>query len=108
MWLGFCYNLVWGGIYLVGAALFIGKFGAAALPFSAAFAYVVTLIWALWYMRNDLPPGMGKRIGLALAFAVLLSATAIAMPPEWRLWMALPVTAIATFVAMFFLADPSW
>jgi O-antigen/teichoic acid export membrane protein len=108
MWLGFYYNLVWGCLYLTGSALFVRRFGAAALPFSAAFAYTVTLIWALWYMRHDLPLGIGKRIGLALAFAILLSWCALVVPSAWRLVLAGPVTVVTALIAIFVLADPGW
>jgi O-antigen/teichoic acid export membrane protein len=108
MWLGFYYNILWGCLYLGGAALFVPKFGAAALPFSAAFGYTVTLVWALWYMRHDLPSGIVKRIGLALAVAILLSCGALVTPSTWRLFLAGPVTILTALIAVFALADPSW
>jgi len=108
MWIGLGYNLGWGCLYLAGSALLVGRFGAAALAFSAAFAYAVNAIWLFWYIREDLPPGFLARANKALLTALLLSVTALALPATLRLVMAVPATLVSGFIAVFALADPGW
>jgi O-antigen/teichoic acid export membrane protein len=106
MWIGLYYNLVWGILFLTGSALFVARFGASALSFSAAFAYLITALWAFWYLRQDLPQGVTANAYKAILMAFGLAGTALILPSNLRLLLALPVTLLSATVAVFFLVDP--
>jgi O-antigen/teichoic acid export membrane protein len=106
MWIGLYYNLVWGILFLAGSTLFVARFGAAALSFSAAFAYLITAAWAFWYLRKDLPPDVAANAYKALLIALGLAGAALILPSNLRLILAMPVTLLSATVAVFFLVDP--
>jgi O-antigen/teichoic acid export membrane protein len=108
MWVAVFYNLVWGVLFLVLTFLLVGKFGAAAIPFSTAISHTLCGIYGFYYVRHDISQDLQGRAYLSMAAALALAIGALLLPREVKVWLAIPISFVSFFIALMFLSDPSW
>lgn len=107
MWTAMGINWSWAALYVAFVYPSVGRFGADALAYGSAAAYILMTIGGFVYIRRDLPEGMLRRIHVSLIFAVFLAIASLLTPGNLRLYAALPTTALAAVVAVTFLTDQS-
>jgi hypothetical protein len=79
--------------------------GARALAFGSAIAYVLLSLWGFLYVRADLPPGMLPRLFMTLAFIICLTAACVALPPGARTILAAPVALLTAYLTLRIFVD---
>jgi hypothetical protein len=105
MWRGVLLNLSWGVVLLTTVWFFSGDWGARALAFGSAFAYLILSLWGFWYVAADLPPGMMRRLFWALGYTVCLSAACVLLSPRGRLLLAAPAAFLSGYVTLLAFVD---
>jgi O-antigen/teichoic acid export membrane protein len=107
MWTALLINASWGATYLLFVYLTVGRLGANALAYGAAFSYLILTLWGFLYLDRKLPlaPGTLKRVFLSVGFVPLLAAVALLCPRHLRLVLLVPATLLATIVTVMALAD---
>lgn len=102
MWRGVLLNLSWGVVVTIAVWSLAGAWGAKALAFGYALAYLVLSLWGFWYVASDLPPQMLPRLFWALGYTACLTLICLLLPPGARILLAVPaalLTACATLLA---------
>jgi O-antigen/teichoic acid export membrane protein len=100
MWRGLALNLSWGAVLITVVWLSAGTWGARALAFGSAIAYLVMSLWGFLYVRSDLPPGMLPRLFRTLGFIVCLTTVCVLLPPMARTVLAVPVALLTVYLTL--------
>jgi O-antigen/teichoic acid export membrane protein len=100
MWRGLALNLSWGAVLITVVWLSAGTWGARALAFGSAIAYLVMSLWGFLYVASDLPPGMLPRLFRTLGFIVCLTTVCVLLPPMARTVLALPVALLTVYLTL--------
>jgi O-antigen/teichoic acid export membrane protein len=107
MWRGLALNLSWGLVLIAIVWFSVGDYGARALAFGSAIAYLVLSLWGFLYVREDLPPGMLPRLFLTLGFILCLTVACVAVPPRMRAIAAVPVALLTGLLTLELFVDRS-
>jgi O-antigen/teichoic acid export membrane protein len=105
MWRGLALNLSWGVVLIAIVWLTAAEYGARALAFGSAVAYMVLSLWGFLYVREELPAGMLPRLFWTLAFIVILTAGCVALTPTTRAALAVPVTLLTGYLTLQLFVD---
>lgn len=105
MWRGLVLNLSWGAVLLAVVWSLAGTWGAGALAFGSAVAYLVLSLWGFLYVRSDLPKGMLPRLFQTLGFIVCLTAVCVLLPPTARTILAAPVALLTGYLTLVSFVD---
>ena len=101
MWIGFTVNLVWGVVMLGLVWIFAPRFGANALAYAPAAAYVVLAILTFLILRPELGKGALLRASAAILCSTGAAALALAVPATVRHILAIPLLAVCIGMTVF-------
>lgn len=104
MWFGALQNFTWGLILLAVVWFFAPAWGARSFAFGFGLAYLILLIWSVWFIRKDLPRGMLKRSFLAAFYLLFITSVCVCLTPFLRTILAFPVIIVTIFFSFFYLA----
>jgi hypothetical protein len=106
MWRGVLLNLSWAVVLLAVVWSLGDAWGARALAFGYALAYLILSLWGFWFVASDLPPGMLPRCFLALAYTACLTALCLLLPSHARVLLALPAALLTAYATLAAFIDP--
>lgn len=101
MWIGFTVNLVWGVVMLGLVWMFAPGFGANALAYAPAAAYVVLAILTFLILRPELGKGALLRAAAAIVWSTGAAALALAVPATVRHILAVPLLVICAVMTLY-------
>lgn len=107
MWLALALNMSWAVTLTVLVWILAPKWGAIALAYGGALAYLVQTSWGFIYLAPDLPRGMLRRVLLALASILCTTIACVASPASSRAALAAPAVLLSIALCVFALVDPS-
>jgi O-antigen/teichoic acid export membrane protein len=105
MWRGVLLNLTWGIVLLSVVWSLADDWGAEALGFGSAAAYLILGLWGFWYVASDLPPGMLRRLFWALGYTVCLTAFCLFLSPRSRVLLATPAALLTLYTTLVAFVD---
>lgn len=108
MWLCFGLNVLWAVIQLGFIALTVSSWGASAVAFGSALAYLVQTLFTFHLLAAELPAGILRRAWGCTALTAGLVALSLSVGPVARLWLAAPVVLVTLGLSLAFLADPQF
>jgi O-antigen/teichoic acid export membrane protein len=106
MWRGLLLNLSWAVVLIVIVGLSARTWGAQALAFGSATAYLVMSVWGFLYIASDLPPGMLPRLFRTLIFTIGLTIVCLLLSPGARVLLALPAVLLTGYLTLVAFVDP--
>jgi O-antigen/teichoic acid export membrane protein len=105
VWRGVLLNLSWGAVVILTVWSLAGVWGAKALAFGYALAYLVLSLWGFWYVASDLPPRMLPRLFWALGYTACLTLLCLWLPPAARVLLAVPAALLTTYATLLAFVD---
>jgi O-antigen/teichoic acid export membrane protein len=106
MWFGLFTNAIWSVIFLLFVWLLAPELGAKALVYGMALAYLVSLLYSIFYMRKNLPIGILFNITKGIVFLVFICLLAVKLNNSVLSLIGLPI-AVLSFIFVFkFLISP--
>jgi O-antigen/teichoic acid export membrane protein len=105
MWRGLALNLSWGAVLMAIVWSAADTWGARALAFGSAIAYLVMSLWGFLFIASDLPAGMLPRLFRTLGFIICLTAVCVLLPPHTRTLLAAPVALLTGYLTHLAFVD---
>jgi len=100
MWLGFGINVSWGVITLLFVWLTAQRGGALSIDYGIALGHLLTTLWALPFLRKELPKGMLRRVFEAIVVSVAVLVVASVLTPTQRLIFAVPAVFLVSCITL--------